>query len=264
MGSENYEYRGFIASAWDLLRGDTSAWPDRPFYKDIILQNGQPALDIGCGTGRLLLDYLASGIDIDGVDNSPEMLAICAEKARKFSLHPTLFQQSMEALDLPRRYRTIMVPSSSFQLITDPNAATQAMRRFFHHLEPGGIVVMPFMILWQGPITNQVVAEDWALIAEQVRPEDGVLIRRWTRSTYHHPQQLEDTEDRYEVVREGEIVASELYSRAPATRWYTQKQAMHLYEETGFTNIRMLSEFSQVPASQEDTIFTILGTRSTR
>ena len=264
MDSENYEYRGFLASAWDLLRGDTSHWPDRPFYRDIILQNGQPALDIGCGTGRLLLDYLTAGIDIDGVDSSPEMLAICGEKAQKLGLHPTLFQQSMEALNLPRRYRTIMVPSSSFQLVTDPNAATQAMRRFFHHLEPGGIVVMPFMILWQGPVTDQIVTGEWELIAEQVRPEDGVLIRRWTRSTYHLPQQLEDTEDRYEVERSGEIIGSELYTRSPATRWYTQEQAMHLYDETGFTNIRMLSEFSQVPASQEDTIFSILGVRPTR
>ena len=106
MNSENYEYRGFLASAWDLLRGDTSDWPDRAFYRDIILQYGQPALDIGCGTGRLLLDYLAAGIDIDGVDNSPEMLAICKESAEA-GLHPTLFQQNMEALT----YREDIAPS---------------------------------------------------------------------------------------------------------------------------------------------------------
>ena len=261
MDPEHYEYRGFLASTWDLLRGDTSNWSDRPFYRDIILESGQPALDIGCGTGRLLLDYLAAGIDIDGVDNSPEMLAICGEKAQKLGLHPSLFLQNMEALDVPRSYRTIIVPSSSFQLITGLNAATKAMRRFIHHLEPGGIVVMPFMILWQGPVTDQLVTGEWELIAEQVRPEDGVLIRRWTRSTYHLPQQLEDTEDRYEVVREGEIIASELYTRSPATRWYTQEKAIHLYDEAGFTNIRVVSEFSQVPASQEDTIFSILGAR---
>src|SRR5437016_13895527 len=171
MDSENYEYRGFLASAWDLLRGDTSDWLDRPFYRNIILHSGQPALDIGCGTGRLLLDYLADGIDIDGVDNSPEMLALCREKAQKPGLHPTLFQQSMEALDVPRRYRTILVPSSSFQLVTDPNAATQAVSSFFHHLEPGGILVMPFMILWQGPVTDPIVTRQWAMLAERVRPE---------------------------------------------------------------------------------------------
>ncbi|HYB01252.1 MAG TPA: class I SAM-dependent methyltransferase, partial [Ktedonobacteraceae bacterium] len=81
MNTEDYEYRGLIAEAWDLLRGDTSEWEDRPFYRDIIRASGQPALDIGCGTGRLLLDYLADGIDIDGVDVSPEMLEVCRQKA---------------------------------------------------------------------------------------------------------------------------------------------------------------------------------------
>ena len=114
---------GMMASAWDLLRGDTSSWPDRFFYKDLILKYGQPALDVGCGTGRLLLDYLAQGIDIDGVDNSPEMLAICAEKAQQLGLHPQLFEQPMERLNLPRTYRTIIVPSSSFQLLTDLQSA---------------------------------------------------------------------------------------------------------------------------------------------
>ena len=75
--SGDYEYRGLIAASWDLLRGDYSTWPDRPFYRSIIECAGQPALDVGCGTGRLLLDYLAAGIDVDGVDNSPEMLVLC-------------------------------------------------------------------------------------------------------------------------------------------------------------------------------------------
>jgi ubiquinone/menaquinone biosynthesis C-methylase UbiE len=261
MDSDNYEYRGFIASAWDLLRGDTSDWSDRPFYRNIILQSGQPALDIGCGTGRLLLDYLADGIDIDGVDNSPEMLEICRQKAQAPGLQPILFQQTMEALDIPRRYRTIIVPSSSFQLVTNPNDAAEAMRRFFQHLEPGGILVMPFMILCEGSTTEEIVAGEWEINEERMRPDDGVLIRRWTRYTWHIPQQLEDTEDRYEVISEGEIIDSEYYVRSPATRWYTQAQAVQLYEEASFTNIRVVSEFSQEPASEKDTLFSILGTR---
>ena len=72
---EDYEYQGLMAQTWDLLRGDTSVWPDRPFYRAIIEQRDGPALDVGCGTGRLLLDYLQSGLDVDGIDNSPEMLA---------------------------------------------------------------------------------------------------------------------------------------------------------------------------------------------
>src|SRR5437016_11230663 len=123
----DYEYGGLIAQFWDFFRGDTSTWSDRPFYKEAILESGQPALDVGCGTGRLLLDYLAEGIDIDGVDNSPEMLALCREKARKLGLQPAIYQQSMESLDLPQKYRTIIVPSSSFLLVTDLSAAAEAM-----------------------------------------------------------------------------------------------------------------------------------------
>ena len=51
--SEDYEYRGLVAEAWDLLRGDTSTWTDRLFWRRLIDEGGQPALDVGCGTGRL-------------------------------------------------------------------------------------------------------------------------------------------------------------------------------------------------------------------
>lgn len=109
----DYEYKGLMAQAWDVLRGDTSRWADRFFYLDVIKIYGQPVLDVGCGTGRLLLDYRAQGIDVDGVDNSPEMLAICRRKASAQDLAVTTYEQYMETLDLPRRYRTIVIPSSS-------------------------------------------------------------------------------------------------------------------------------------------------------
>jgi SAM-dependent methyltransferase len=269
MTQTGYEYGGLMAASWDLLRGDTSKWADRPFYREIIGASGQPVLDVGCGTGRLLLDYLAAGFDVEGVDNSPEMLALCRTKAQQLGLQPTLYLQQMETLDLPRRYRTIIVPSSSFQLLTDPPAATAAMERFFHHLAPGGTLVMPFMILWTPDEQAHTVeirpgvfaAADWYRIAQKERPEDGLLVRRWVRSTYDVPQQLEHTQDRYELLRDGEIVTTEDYARSPATRWYTQDQAIRLYAAAGFVNIHLLHEFTQQPATREATLFCVCGNR---
>ena len=261
MDQESYEYKGLMVTAWDLLRGDTSNWEDRFFYRDLIVRYGQPVLDVGCGTGRLLLDYLAQGIDIDGVDVSPDMLAICAEKAQLSGLHPRMFEQVMQRLDLPRIYRTIIVPSSSFQLLTDPQDAREAMHHFFRHLEPAGILVMPFMLLWDEPTAQQIVQGAWELKSEAARPEDGSIIRRWTRSTFDLVEQLESTEDRYEVLRGGGVVATEMHVRSPATRWYTQQQALLLYVEAGFTSIQLFKEFSQEPASAEDTMFSIIGIR---
>ncbi len=257
---EDYEYRGLIAGAWDLLRGDTSRWADRFFYKEIIAQNGQPVLDVGCGTGRLLLDYLAGGIDIDGVDNSPEMLDLCREKAGKLGLRPALFQQTMPALNLPRRYRAIIVPSSSFQLLIDRDEARAAMQRFYEHLQPGGVLVMPFMILWRDAGAAQFVIEGWRR-TERPWPERGVLVRRWTRSLYDIAEHIEHSETEFEVIRDGQTVAAESHSRSPATRGYTQQQAVKLYQEAGFTDLRVFKEFTFEPAQENDWIFTIVGAR---
>jgi len=88
----------WLASSWDFIRGNTSTFSDRQFYRDVIDSSGEPALDVGCGTGRLLLEYLADGLDVDGVDVSPEMLEICAEKAKqicaKNQIQPVIFLNS--------------------------------------------------------------------------------------------------------------------------------------------------------------------------
>ena len=187
-----------IASNWDLLRGDTSSWDDRFFFLDVVRESGPPVLDVGCGTGRLLLDFMEQGIEIDGVDNSPEMLALLRDKAARMGLHPNVYFQQMEELELPRRYKTIIVPSSSFQLLTDLDKAHEAMRRFYDHLLPGGTLAMPFMILWTEPSNEKIVRKDWdedygGVPRRKIRPEDGAEVMRRTRSTFDLENQLEST-----------------------------------------------------------------------
>jgi ubiquinone/menaquinone biosynthesis C-methylase UbiE len=263
--SDDVEYRGLVAEAWDLFRGDTSQWPDRAFYRTFVERHGEPALDVGCGTGRLVLDYLAAGLDVDGVDNAPDMLAICRAKAAAMGLDTEgrLFRQEMESLALPRRYATIFVPSSSFQLLTQPSAAALALARFYDHLSPGGVLVMPFMAkLWPGRRTPpQMEWTDWYKLSEAARAEDGAVLRRWVRARYDHEQQLEHEENRYEVLKDGVVVRAELHQRSPAVRWYSQNQACELYAQAGFTNITMTSGFTFDPASAEDTTFCVIGVR---
>lgn len=256
MNDQDYEYRGLIASSWDLLRGDTSDWPDRPFFRKIIEDDGQPALDVGCGTGRLLIDYLSDGLDVDGVDVSNEMLEICRKKAADIGLKPTLYQQGAKSLDLPRRYRTIFIPSSSFQLVTNLTDARAALKRCYQHLQIRGKLVMSIMDV------SQDSGKGWQVVAERERPQDGLLVRRWLRSTYDPETQLEHTEDRYELVSDGQIIETEIHTRSPATRYYSLEQITEVLEKAGFRNIRAVSEFSEEVASPEDSLFCIFGTRT--
>ena len=74
-------------------------------------------------------------------------------------------------------------------------------------------------------------------------------------------QQLESTEDRYEVLVNGEVVQTEHHSRSPAVRWYTQEQARELLREAGFSDVRVTRGFTDEPATPEDTIFKLLAIR---
>lgn len=251
-----YEYRGLMALYWDLLRGDTRKWPDRAFFRWVILKSGQPVLDVGCGTGRLLLEYLGRGIAIEGVDVSPEMLALCRRKAEKRGLNPVLHEGAMETLDLPQRYRTILVPSGSFQLVTDSDLAQAALCRFRKHLQPGGTLALPIMDLDQEKHTGE-----WTLAAEAADEERGVRVRRWSRSTYDPATRLESTEDRYELVRDGEIVKAEHHRRSPATRSYTLPEVIAMLKEAGYTAIRAYAGFSSRPATIADRLFCLLAER---
>ena len=252
----SYEYYGLMAEFWDLFRGDTSTWEDRFFFLATVEKFGQPVLDVGCGTGRILLDFMQQGIDIDGVDNSPDMLALCKQKAEKLNLTPNLYQQEMDKLSLPRKYQTILVPSSSFQLLLDLTLPPVTMDRFYEYLLPGGTLVMPFMTLWK---EGDPLEGEWT--SEATRPEDGATIRRWQYSRFDPDTSLEDTIDRYEIIRDDKVIVSEEHRQSPATRSYTQEQAVTLYQNAGFKGIRLFHEFTFEPVKPEDRTFCVRGFR---
>src|SRR6516165_10651213 len=64
-------YDGAYAAMKDLV--------DTGFYCELARQCGGPVLEIGCGTGRILLAIARGGIEIHGVDNSAPMLATLKE-----------------------------------------------------------------------------------------------------------------------------------------------------------------------------------------
>lgn len=258
MTTPNYDYYGLVASTWDLSRGDTSNWGDRPFYLDIIKKYGQPALDLGCGTGRLILDYMVQGIDIDGVDNSAEMLAICRQKAEKLNLSPNLYEQPMETLNLPRRYQTIVAPSSVLQLVTDPEQARAVMRRLLTCLESGGALVGSFSFEWR---EGDELELDWKLMFDKVRPEDGATVKRWNREWYETDKQVWHAEQRFEVELNGQVITEEMHQSHPEGRYYTQAQAIALYQDAGFAKVQVFHEFTHEPALPEDRVFCVLGVK---
>src|SRR6185503_2757171 len=99
--SESYD--GIAAEMWDSMGGDTPG-ADYEFYARKIRELSGTALDLTCGSGKHLLRYLHQGLDVEGVDASEIMLLNCRRKAAAQGLNPSLYQQSMQSLSLPRKY----------------------------------------------------------------------------------------------------------------------------------------------------------------
>ena len=128
---------GVVAKWWAEVN---TSGPEIGYFQTYV-EAGQPALDLACGTGRLLIPYLRAGLDVDGCDISSDMLALCRERAEREGLSPNLSSQAMHLLDMPRSYRTIYV-CGGFGIGGNRDHDEEALRRIYQHLEPGGVLVL--------------------------------------------------------------------------------------------------------------------------
>ena len=120
-----------------LQKGDRDVWTT--------------ALDLGCGSGRLLFPFLQAGLEVDGCDYSEDMVAVCQERAEREGLSPGLYAQAMHELDLPRRYRTIYA-CDVIGLGGERRLTMQAMQRCYEHLRARGRVrIQPYGAMERSP-----------------------------------------------------------------------------------------------------------------
>ena len=72
--SADVESRILSAKYYDEAYAADEKLADLPFYLDLAQETHGPVLELGCGTGRILLAIARAGVAIDGVDNSVPML----------------------------------------------------------------------------------------------------------------------------------------------------------------------------------------------
>src|SRR6267143_1470384 len=127
-------HHGLIARHWAEFN---VAEPDElAYFQAAIKKFGEPALDLGCGTGRILIPLLAEGFDVDGCDISADMIALAKEQASSRGFKPRLSVQPMHELDLGRRYRTIYM-CGVYGIGGRRDYDREALGRAHRHLDPG-------------------------------------------------------------------------------------------------------------------------------
>lgn len=115
---------------------------DLPFWVNLARRTGGPILEVGCGTGRVLLPLARAGLSVVGVDVSPSMLAIAHDKIAQAgqSTRITLVEADALTLQLKRRFNLAFIALNSFGHFFEPGAAERVLERINANLVPNGLL----------------------------------------------------------------------------------------------------------------------------
>jgi len=228
---------GLVAKWWAEFAEDG---PEIAYFQKYV-ERGQPALDVPCGTGRLLIPYLRAGLDVDGCDVSADMIAVCRERAEREGLSPTLFVQPMHELDPPRRYKTIFV-CGGFGLGSNRERDAQALQRFYEHLEPGGTLVLDNEVpyshagRWSWWAEQPELPRPWSSEPDRGTASDGSELALWSRTLNVDPlDQSLRLEIRAEKSMNGVVVAREEHELT-MRMWFRDELVMAM-RHAGFRSV---------------------------
>ncbi len=246
---------GVVARWWAEFNLDG---PEIEYFRPFV-EAGQPALDAACGTGRLLVPWLHAGLDVDGCDISPDMLALARERAEREGLAaPDLYAQALHELDLPRRYRTIVV-CGGFGLGGRREHDVEALRRLYEHLEPGGTFLVDNEVpyaspkwwkLWQKGERGGLPLP-WPDEGARKVSADGTEFELRSRLVELDPlEQTVTLEMLAEMRRDGDVVASD-EQVLKMTLYFTHEVKLML-EQAGFREVELRAGYRDAPPTPDD------------
>jgi SAM-dependent methyltransferase len=229
----NQPYAGLVAQTYDVWMPPSGDDPDVEVYRRSIEHGAGPALELGCGNGRLLVGYARAGFDVEGVDSSADMLAICAAHGREAGLDLMLHQADWLALDLGRTYATIYNPAGSFALIAGDEDARTALAAWRRHLRPGGRLLIAMSV----PTADLDAQYEWRVRRSGTRPSDGVTFMVHEAVRIDAAAQTEHVLNRHELWSAGgELITT--YIRRHRLRWWTREQLEGMLRTCDYVDVR--------------------------
>jgi ubiquinone/menaquinone biosynthesis C-methylase UbiE len=169
---------------------------------DLILtlaqETGDPVLELGCGTGRLLAPLAAQQHDVTGIDVSGALLALARTKLASTEAQPVkLVQADMRTYDLPRKdYAFAFYTSNTFMHLTTPQDQLQALRNTHRHLRRRAALLID---LFNPDVVRLVQIDGMQEYADRwTDAVTGRQVVKWAVRTVDWAQQLQDTIFTYE------------------------------------------------------------------
>jgi SAM-dependent methyltransferase len=228
---------GYCDRAFDLFRSPSG---DVEFYGNLARESGGPVLELGCGTGRVLLPIARDGIACTGLDSSEAMLEELRRKGPPENLR--LLAAGMESFDLvPDRFALIFSAFRALQhllTVEDQLACLAAVRR---HLEPGGLFAFD---VFAPKLERIAIFEEPESEEARWREADAEIVR--LTSVRRDPaSQISEVTFRYE--RRRPDAPPESKSVHTKMRHFFRYELEHLLARAGFSRVEIFGGFDRRP-----------------
>ncbi len=165
-----------IARFYDLFYGERD--DDLHMYRDFALAADGPILELGCGTGRVLIPLALEGYRVTGLELSAAMLATARAKvdAAGVDKQVSLIQGDMRDFEIPARFALAFIPINTFMHCYDTSQQLTCLRCIHRHLQPGGQLIVDVF----HPDPQTLLESDGRLVSEGtlLDPETGHTIHR--------------------------------------------------------------------------------------
>jgi len=232
---------------------------DIDFYVAEARTSGGPVLELGCGTGRVLLPTARVGIEITGLDGSVNMLARCRAKVdaepESVRSRVTLVRGDLAEFDLGRQFALITLPFRPFQHLLTPEQQLGCLRSARRHLAPMGRLIFDVFHVEPSSVFDKKWMEERE-DAPATRLADGRIVRRTARiAGFHRAAQINDVEFCWYVTHTN--------GRREEVRWRTalrysyRFELEHLLARAGLRVVALYGDIYRAPYGDDspDMIF---------
>jgi SAM-dependent methyltransferase len=245
---ENYDEYTSIADLYDHVVPYQER-PDVNFFVEAAVQAGGPVLEVGSGTGRILIPTARAGVEITGLDKSPHMQAVCRVRLKTEPEHVRsrvrLVEGDMRSFSLSQTYSLVTLPFRPFQHLTTVGDQLACLDCIHHHLETGGKLILDIFNPWMEALARQNFGEELAEEPEFCMPDGRRVIRRDKIASRDVFNQVNHVELIYYVSHpDGH---QERLVQAFPMRYLFRFEAEHLLVRTGFEVEHLYADYDKSP-----------------
>jgi SAM-dependent methyltransferase len=224
---------------------------DSQFYAELAAAQEGPVLELGCGTGRILLHLARQGKHVVGLDLAEPMLdklrAKLAGEPQEVQDRIELVQGDMADFELDERFGLVIAPFRAFQHMLDSAQQRSCLERVAQHLLPDGLYVHnSFNPNLEYIVNAMKQAGTWKQVNEFARPENGQLVLRYVQLKPDPAKQIHVLRWRFEIFDQSGVLLETLIEDMEL-RWLYRWEAEYLLELSGLMIAEAYGDFDKRP-----------------